>query len=214
MKTWKSILAVFAVAGLLATGLTACGKKDESAKNGNNLTRGSLSSDGNVVNTNSVIGGYQASISISNIQMYGNQYGQQQYGGGYYDPYYSNYQYGGYNSSPTLNFQATINGQSRSYQTQANVGGGYDYYGSMQYDFLGGYNIEFEAACYQYTCDDVVLHVLISNSNNGGYGGYGVYETKQIAIRKSMRENRIVNMVEYQVSGNQIRTIDQLMREL
>lgn len=217
-----------ALAWMLSASLVACNNK---TANTNNLSKGSLQSDGATMFSSTTLAGQPLNIAVRNFTLTGaNPYAQQPYG---QQPYYQQqaYQtsyYGGQYGSgqQALTFELTINSDVRSLTSQLTSNTGYQqgyqqqyyqqsYYGSQYGSQYGAYGqtiqmanyfqVTHQAMCYQYTCDEVLLSIIIQ-----GYNG----EARQIAVRRNMRENRIVNMNEYPVTGNQYRPIDQLMREI
>lgn len=226
LKSVRVTLTGAALAWALSASLIACNNK---SANTNNLSKGSLQSDGATLFSSTSMSGQPLNLSIRNFsvtganpyaqtQQYGQPYYQQQY---YQTSYYNQYQYGG---QQTLTFELQLNNETRqlssaltsngygSYYTQQPYTQGY--YG-QQYGSYGAYGqtiqmasyfqVTYQAMCYQPTCDEVMLSVIVQ-----GYNG----EARQIGLRRNMRENRIVNMNEYPITGNQFRPIDQLMREI
>lgn len=229
MKTLNTVrytLTGAALAFALSASLIACNNK---SANTNNLSKGSLQSDGATLFSSTTMSGQPLNISVRNFSITGaNPYAQQQYGQPYYQQqyyqtsYYNQYQYGV--GQQALTFELMVNNETRQLTSQltSNAYGAYGqpayaqqgYYG-QQYGQYGAYGqtiqmagyfqVTYQSMCYQPTCDEVMLSIIIQ-----GYNG----EARQIALRRNMRENRIVNMNEYTVSGNQYRSIDQLMREI
>lgn len=189
MKAWKTLSILVAVSALLSAGLTACGKKDDSSSS-TGFSRGSLNTDGVNVTSQSTISGVSTSLSVTGISVSSANTG---YMMGY--------------SVPLLKFTISLNSQSLSPQIQPGINGSST---GMQVAQLGNFLVAFEGACYQMTCEDVLIHIQITTAGYGGYGG----EIKQIAIRKNLPQNRIINMSENQSSSGSLKSLAQLMSEL
>ena len=212
----------------MALGLIACGKNSD---NNTNLTVGSLTTDGASVFSSSSLSGYGLSFQVKNFNINNNPYQQQgyntqgYYNQGYYGQGYQTYPYQGAYGSQTMTFELVVNNQSQGLQVPlAMVGNapygnqqaypGYTQGYSQPYNTYGGYGnqtqiggfmVRYEAACYQVTCEDVMINLIFTGNS---------YEVKQVGIRRRMRENRVVNMRDYVGNQSVIRTIDQMMREI
>jgi len=212
-KTLKSLLLGGSLAWVLTSGTVAC---NQNAGNSNNLTRGSLQTDGKTLFSSTSIGGQALTFSVQNIRLNGNN-PNAYVNNGYYNNAYATY---GATTGQNLSFDLTLNRETRNlvsmvtandatgaanyYQPAYNpyAYGGYNNYANTQVVQMASYfQVSYTATCYLYTCDEVLLSILIQSYNN---------DTRQIAIRKNMREDRIVNMSEYTT----VRTVDQLIREL
>lgn len=223
-KFVKYGLALSFVAIALSAGLAACGKK--SGDNANTLTVGSLSSDGYAVTSNTSIGGYPVSLVVQNIQptnggTNGLINGQQQCGinsSGYYvcnqqninntGCYYNQYnQYtcaNGINGGTpysSLIFTVSINGQQQQLSTSLQFGNSFS---QRQQAQVNGMPVYYEAGCYDQSCTSILLTLVIG----------GTSDFRQIAIRKDMRQNKIVKLGEWQVTYNNQRSLQQIMTEL
>ncbi|MBX3016798.1 MAG: hypothetical protein KF767_02825 [Bdellovibrionaceae bacterium] len=204
------VISFFAV--VLSSGLAACGKK--SSDGDTNLNVGSLTSDGYAVSSNTTLSGYPVSLTISNIQPTGTGHiNNQCYWNGYqqvcnqqancynqYGQYICGGNIGGYSS---LIFTVQINGQSQQLSAAMNTNGGYTQRSSAQ---VGGFQVLYQAACYTTDCADVALEVVIG----------GTHDYRQIGIRRSNSQGKIVKLGEWQLTWNTLssRSIQQMMTEL
>lgn len=209
-KTLKALLLGGSVAWVLTSGTVAC---NQNAGNSNNLTRGSLQTDGKTLFASTSLGGQPLTLSVQNIRLNGAN-PTAYMNNGYYNNAYTNY---GTTTGQNVSFDLTLNRETRNlvsmlaanssmgaanyYQPSYNPYGYNNYANTQVVQMASYFQVSYTATCYLYTCDEVLLSVLIQSYNN---------DTRQIAIRKNMREDRIVNMSEYTA----VRTTDQLLREL
>lgn len=178
MKTWK-LFWVLVFVGVMSSGfLTACGKGGDSSGH-NSLSYGSVSSDGtNVTSSNTSIAGIPVSLSITNIT-------RGYYGGGCCGGWNGGYN-GGYGGQ-SVSFTLSINGQSSQLQATTAESG----FNTQ----IANFYADTAMACYDSSCNTVLLAVIIAGS---GYNSYGNYECKEIAIRKNMTNNAVEAVREFQ----------------
>lgn len=182
------VLSLLAV--VLSSGLAACGKKSSDGEA--NLQVGSLTSDGYAVSSNTTVGGYPLSLVISNIQPTGTGYVNNQC-------YYSGSQL--ICPQQQLIFTIQVNGQSQQLSTQMLYNNTYSQRAQAQ---VGGFQVLYQAACYTSDCAEVLLEVVVG----------GTYDYRQIGIRRSNAQNKIVKLGEWQASWNNLRSIQQIMSEM
>lgn len=187
IKAFAKYTALLAIVGFaLSSGLAACGKKSGDS---NQLNVGSLVSDGNGVTSTSSVGGYQLNFSVQNIQ-------PSQYGGGF----------GGYMYAQTytnLMSIVTVNGQQQQLNTSIIMGNsGYNY--QPQVSNINSYTVYHQAACYNQACSDIAFAVTFSTG----------FAAKQVLIRKSMVENKIVKLAEWDTTTSNLRSVFTMMSEV
>lgn len=210
-------LALSFFAFVLSSGLAACGKKSNDT---NNLTSGSLTSDGFAVSSNTTVGGYPLSLVISNIQPTGGtgfvnnqcywngyqtvcgQQQQQQQQAQCYNQYGQYICGNGIAGAQSLIFTVQINGQSQQLNVAMNSSNGYSQRNQAQ---VGGFQVLYQAACYTVDCAEVLLEVVVSG---------GTYDYRQIGIRRNNSQGKIVKLGEWQASYSTLRSIQQIMTEM
>lgn len=192
-QMFKILILGGALAWLVGGGMVACDPKTRAE---NYMERGSLRTDGTTLHSSTTFGGMATQIAVQRINLIGVDPLQFPGGSVGINPV-SNMQ--------SLSFDLTLNREIRTLTTPLAIGN----YGQF-YNINNGYNVvqmssyfqvSSQAACYMFTCDEVVLGIYIQS-----YFG----EDRMIAIRKNMREDRIVNINEY----NDYVSLDRMMREL
>lgn len=210
---WLQIGAMVSLFGFaLSSGLAACGKKSSDSET--NLNVGSLTSDGYAVSSNTTVGGYPLSLVISNIQPAGTGYVNNQCGYNTNGQYVCNQpqQNCGYNTNgqyvcnsigsySNLIFTIQVNGQSQQLSTTMSYNNTYTQRNQAQ---VGGFQVLYQAACYTSDCAEVLLEVIVGGS----------YDYRQIGIRRSNAQNKIIKLGEWQASWNSLRSIQQIMTEM
>lgn len=199
----------------LSAGLAACGKKSGDNADAT-LTVGSLNSDGLAVTSNTTLGGYPVSLVIQGLDPVAATNINQQCGynsngawvcgtNSCYTNQYNQYVCGINNNTSLysrLNFTVSINGQQQVLQTYLQVqNGSYAQRGQAN---IGGFQVFYQAACYTADCADFFLEVVV---------GSGA-DYRQIGIRKSLVQNKIVKLGEWSAGWNTLRTLQQLMSEI
>lgn len=178
------------LAWVLASGMVACNKTTVPS---NNMESGSLKTDGMTVFSSTTIGDQPVILAIKNIALIS---------GSNTGIYGTAINPAVYNQS--VAFDLTINRETLSLSAPAMVGnyGGYGNAAGLNVVQMSSYfQVTSNSACYLYTCDEVILSVYIQS-----YQG----TNKLIAVRKNIREDRIVNIKEYST----YKQINQLMQEL
>lgn len=203
MKYVKYTVAMTVTAFALSASLVACGKKSGDS---NTLNVGSLSSDGSSVSSNTSISGYPMSMTVQGITPSNNGYinNQQQCGYNNYGQYVCGYinGYGGSAYSAVV-FSLTINGQSQQLQTSLSYLGSSSY-SSRSQTTVGGFQVLYQAACYNSDCSEFLLEIDIGTG----------YLYRQIAIRKSMSQNKIIKLGEWENSPYNLRSLSTIMGEI
>lgn len=193
---WKNSLKTLALMVVLAGSLTACQKKEDEKA----FTKGTMSTDGINVVSNTNLGGYPLSMGLANVGGAGP----------------ATQQYNGYTISSQMiainsyKFDLYINGTTKTLVTTPYVYNpawsayGYSIQNALSTEYIGGYQVFYESRCNSQACENLYINVVITSQLG----------QKQFGIRKDNPANTVFNMIEHDSFTNTIRPMEILINEL
>ena len=175
MKSSKMFWTFVMAGALMAGGLTACGKKDDSSVN----TYGNMSWSGSTATSNNIsVAGIPLQAQISNVGI---------------GSYASSYSYNPYStgaSTPTLRFNLSLNGLTQSYPLAT----AYSYTTTAagawsQPQTQGQFLVWYASMCSDASCQNGLVTVLVTAANNP-YVEYHQFAVKANATNGTVNSSR------------------------